>query len=503
MDKLMRKIPPGKKPMEGSNGIVHWGVTLLLALSVSVTALAATQPEGYLPLKASELERLVSPVALYPDDLLAVVLPATAYPLQIVQASRYLAAQGNNSRQAPDDSWDESVVALLNYPEILDLLNEDLDWTAELGDAVVYQHEDVITAVMDFRERARMAGNLRSDGNQTVVVRDDGVIEIRPRDTKVIYVPYYEPERVVVYSPRPVYHYYSHAYPVYYYPYPAGYRFSVGFFWGVSSVFSIGWHSHRLHVHYRDFDDHPYYGYTYYDNSHYYRHPRVSVNYTVNYYQNSNRDRYDGYDGRRRHSDRDHQGDSTARRSQHAGNYWAPEKQQRRTATRHRREAVIDSRETRYQPAGERYSSPREDTSSNYLTARREGASARGERAEIKSRQDRGGAPVDAAVYRQALLEAKETRLREAPAAPSVRSVKQERRDRGAAQEAPRVTPAPRGQVVRQQVAVKQEHGSSHRPAKSAQATEVESAPATEARPKPEPRGRRDDEERRGRREIR
>lgn len=174
-------------------------------------------------LPAEELKVLVAPIALYPDDLLGVVLPASTYPLQIVQAARYLEACKDGEASEPDGVWDDSIVALLNYPEVLNLLNGDLNWTWKLGEAVLSQHEDVITAIADFRELARLAGNLESDKHQTVEVLDGGAIEIRPTDPEVIYVPYYEPSQVTAYSSSSVYHYYPHAYPVYYYPYPANY----------------------------------------------------------------------------------------------------------------------------------------------------------------------------------------------------------------------------------------------------------------------------------------
>ena len=165
-------------------------------------------------LSAAELDELVGPIALYPDDLLAVVLPAAAYPLQIVEAARFLEALESDPSLEPDPDWDDSVVALLNYPEVLALMNDEIDWTWQLGEAVVSQQGDVVAAIESFRDRAYAAGNLKSDEYQTVS-RDDGVIEITPVEEDVIYVPYYEPERVVVYQTRPVYFYYPRAYPVY------------------------------------------------------------------------------------------------------------------------------------------------------------------------------------------------------------------------------------------------------------------------------------------------
>jgi len=126
-------------------------------------------------LGTAELEELVGPVALYPDDLLAIVLPASTYPLEIVQAARFLEEQKTDSSLKPDESWDDSVVALLNYPEVVQMMNDDIDWTWRLGEAVIAQQSDVIAAVESFRDRAYAAGNLKSDDRQTVTVEDGGI----------------------------------------------------------------------------------------------------------------------------------------------------------------------------------------------------------------------------------------------------------------------------------------------------------------------------------------
>jgi hypothetical protein len=243
-------------------------------------------------LSAAELEELIGPVALYPDDLLAIILPASTYPLQIVQAARFLEDLEKDSSLKPDDDWDDSVVALTNYPEVVEMMSEDLDWTWRLGEAVVAQQTDVITAIETFRDRAYAAGNLKSDDFQKVS-EEDGTIHITPVEEDVIYVPYYEPERVVVYQPRPVYYYYPRSYPVYYYPYPAGYAFNYGYFWGVTTAFSIGWHSHYLHTWHHSYYGHPYYGRHYYNNW-WYRRPDIHVynNYYVRDRHNVSHDRY-------------------------------------------------------------------------------------------------------------------------------------------------------------------------------------------------------------------
>lgn len=248
-----------------------------LGAALALRPAAAQEVETLELATKDELKELVGPIALYPDDLVGIVLPASTYPLQVVQAARFLERRENDSSLKPDEGWDDSIVALLNYPEVVQMLNDDLDWAYDLGTAVLNQRADVLNAIQDFREEAYAAGNLRTDDRQTVA-REDGAIEIKPADPQVIYVPYYEPERVVVYQPVPVYHYYPHRYPVYYYPYPSHYVFDTGFFWGVRSWFSVGWHTHHVHVYDPFYHSHPYFGRSYYDPFYFHRSVIVNVN---------------------------------------------------------------------------------------------------------------------------------------------------------------------------------------------------------------------------------
>jgi len=238
--------------------------------AVAATRNALAQEPGAQPpadesklLTKDELAKLVGKIALYPDDLVAIVLPASTYPLQVVEAARFLDEQKKDSTLKPNEKWDDSIVALLNYPEVVKLMNDDLDWTWKLGDAVINQRAAVLDAIQGFRDRAYAAGNLKSDEHQ-VVQNDEGAIAIKPADPQVVYVPYYEPSQVVVYQPTPVYNYYPWGYPLYYYPYPYGYPFGFGFFWGVTSAFVIGWHSHYVHYYPCGYHGHPYYGHAYY-----------------------------------------------------------------------------------------------------------------------------------------------------------------------------------------------------------------------------------------------
>jgi hypothetical protein len=236
-------------------------LSLLGAGMVPVPA-AAQEPAPARYYLAEELEELVAPVALYPDDLLAIVLPAATYPLQVVEAARYLEKLRPGAKVEPDPEWDDSIVALLNYPDALALLNEDLDWTWRLGEAVLNQQSEVLAAVASFREDAYLAGNLETDDRQ-VVTRSSRAISIVPADPEVIYVPYYEPARVVVRHSYPVYHYHPRPCPLYYYPYGPDHWFRSGYFWGVSAAYRLSWTNWHLYVYpYWDVR-HPWYGFAY------------------------------------------------------------------------------------------------------------------------------------------------------------------------------------------------------------------------------------------------
>ena len=239
---------------------------LLLTCLLALPGIAGAEEVIVEPVEAlssEELQDLVAPIALYPDDLVAIVLPASTYPLQIVAASRYREQADADRSSEPDETWDESVVALLNYPEALALLNDDLDWTWSLGQAVATQQPDVLAAISEFRLAAIEAGNLASDEYQIVTVNDN-IVTIKRREEEVVYVPYYDPEVVTVRHVRRVYHYYPTPYPVYYYPYHFGHHYyDHHLFWGVSSIFLLSWSDYHLYHHLHSHHLHPYYRFTY------------------------------------------------------------------------------------------------------------------------------------------------------------------------------------------------------------------------------------------------
>ena len=168
-----------------------------------------------------QLDSLVSPVALYPDSLLAQVLAASTYPLQIVTADRWLRQNLNLKGKALVEAagkqdWDPSVQALVAFPNVLQMLDQSLDWTTALGNAFLAQQSDVMSAVQRMRMKAQQSGKLESNAQQqveTASVEGQPTIIIQQTDPQVMYVPSYDP--AVVYGAAPSYYPYpAIAYPV-------------------------------------------------------------------------------------------------------------------------------------------------------------------------------------------------------------------------------------------------------------------------------------------------
>ena len=173
----------------------------------------ASAASGQGLLSGPQLEALVSPIALYPDPLLSEVLMASTYPLEVVAADRW--AKSNNNLQGDQlktavsqQAWDESVKSLVATPSVLDMMSSKLDWTQQLGDAVLAQQPDVMDAIQRLRQRAESAGKLKSTPQQTVsrmpaqaggptqngaAPGGGEIIAIEPTDPDTIYVPYYDP----------------------------------------------------------------------------------------------------------------------------------------------------------------------------------------------------------------------------------------------------------------------------------------------------------------------
>jgi len=172
------------------------------------------------PLTEDELEVLVAPIALYPDELVALVIAASLYPVDIVQGARFLEDRATDASLQPSEDWDGSVISLLNYPDVVKMMSEDLDWTQMLGEAAINQQKDLLVAIQQLRDQA-VATDLLKSTEQVVVSNENDNVVIQSADPEVIYVPQYEPQILydttyVSTSPAPIY--YSDPYPSYWYP---------------------------------------------------------------------------------------------------------------------------------------------------------------------------------------------------------------------------------------------------------------------------------------------
>ncbi|MBY3469359.1 DUF3300 domain-containing protein [Rhizobium laguerreae] len=178
----------------------------------------AAEDDAPAPLSEDELEILVARIALYPDELVALVTSASLYPLQVVEAARFLETLKKQPELKPKTTWDGSIVSLLNYPQIVTMMSDDLDWTQSLGEALSYQQKDVLIAIQQLRDKAVADGIIKTDDKIKVSQENDNVVIVSASPDK-IYVPQYAPE--MLYEPNYVaapIGYYSEAYPNYYYP---------------------------------------------------------------------------------------------------------------------------------------------------------------------------------------------------------------------------------------------------------------------------------------------
>ena len=221
-------------------GLALWGSgAALYAQAPSMPAPAAPgpgQPPPAQTFSPQQLDDLVAPIALYPDQLLSQVLVACTYPLEVVEAQQWLERNRSLSGQqlmdaARQQNWDASVQALVAFPDVLNRLNQDIQWTTDLGNAFLAQQADVMSAVQRMRARAQANGRLSSNQQQTVTTETQGgqsAIQIQPADPQVIYVPYYDPMYV---WGAPTWGYYP---PLYYPAYGFGFwpGINIGLYFG-------------------------------------------------------------------------------------------------------------------------------------------------------------------------------------------------------------------------------------------------------------------------------
>ncbi len=201
---------------------ILYAALLCLAACFPCAALAQTDQQAFYT--QSDLDQMLAPVALYPDDLLSNVLTASTYPLEVVQADRYIKQNPNLQGNALADAlntqpWDPSVKALTQFPEVLAMMDDELSWTEELGNAFLAQPTAVMDTVQSLRAKAAANGTLESNTEQVVQSQGNDV-SIQPATPDVVYVPYYDPSLVyglwwwpaqlpVFWNPPPLYRPYN------------------------------------------------------------------------------------------------------------------------------------------------------------------------------------------------------------------------------------------------------------------------------------------------------
>ncbi|MBL8877386.1 MAG: DUF3300 domain-containing protein [Phycisphaerae bacterium] len=230
--------------------------------AAAAPAAAAPAPDSADKLSQEQIDQLVAPIALYPDDLLTQMLMASTYPLEIVQADRWLKANKDLkgdalNKELESQTWDASVKALVAFPDTLSMMSEKLDITSKLGDAFIAQQKDVMDAIQRLRNKAQAAGNLQSNQQQTVTVQPAAAgsqtqtIIIQPAQPEVVYVPQYNPTVVYGAWPYPAYP------PAPYYPpgYVAGTAIlsfgvgvAVGAVWANNSWGHCNWNSGSVNI---------------------------------------------------------------------------------------------------------------------------------------------------------------------------------------------------------------------------------------------------------------
>jgi hypothetical protein len=211
-----------------------WAMILMLAIPPPMLFAQQAAPAEF---KQEELEQLLAPIALHPDSLVSQILMASTYPLEVVQAERFAKQNAKLKGDAltaalEKQDWDPSVKSLVNFPQVLTMMSEKLDWTQKLGDAFLADQKKVLDTIQALRAKAQAAGNLQSTKEQNVIV-EEKIIKIESTSPQVVYVPTYNPTVVYGAWPYP-------ASPPYYY-YPPGYVASSMMWFGAGVAMGAAW----------------------------------------------------------------------------------------------------------------------------------------------------------------------------------------------------------------------------------------------------------------------
>jgi hypothetical protein len=193
----------------------------------------ALSQTGAAPGGSTQLDKLVAPIALYPDPLVAQILPASTYPVEVVEAARAV-ANGGRPDKATASQWDPSIQALVSFPTVLKMMSDRISWTTQLGQAVAANQSAVMAAIQQVRRQAQAAGNLQSNDKQVVSTQGSGdtsTIIIQPANPQVIYVPQYNP--VAILAPPPPYYFANPGYGML--------TFGAGFAAGAATAYACNW----------------------------------------------------------------------------------------------------------------------------------------------------------------------------------------------------------------------------------------------------------------------
>ena len=221
------------------------GVVFVAVIAVALPPPSLAQPKpapapqaGAAEFNVEQLDAMLAPIALYPDELLTQTLMASTYPLQAVAAFRWLEKDNNKELKGDalaealeSENWDPSVKSLVPFPQVIAMMNDNLEWTQQLGYAMATQQAAVLDSVQRLRRQAQNAGTLKTTEQQRVVVQEDTVV-IQPADPATVYVPVYNPTQVYGAWPYPSYP------PVYIPPPPAYYPY--GYALGAGLAFAAG-----------------------------------------------------------------------------------------------------------------------------------------------------------------------------------------------------------------------------------------------------------------------
>jgi hypothetical protein len=227
----------GKIEMKGKIATRLLVMLMIIALLPPPPGAGAQEAAQTAAFSTEELEQVLAPIALHPDSLISQILMASTYPLEVVQAERFVRQNPNLKGEAltaalEKQNWDPSVKSLVNFPQVLTMMSEKLDWTQKLGDAFLADQKRVLDTIQGLRAKAQASGNLQTTREQTVIV-EEKIIKIEPADPQVVYVPTYNPTVVYGAWPYP-------AYPPYYY-YPPGYVASSMMWFGAGMAMGAAW----------------------------------------------------------------------------------------------------------------------------------------------------------------------------------------------------------------------------------------------------------------------